>query len=267
MHYKNGREAKNGDKVMFVNAYGGPVVGVLYDAVAGNDSCNGKLAVTSPSDPCPNLAECLHVDDVKGALGDDLSKVADLSKKALAFAVSVGLAALLWPAHAFAQAAPSAQSLASQLNLNHLLAVLGLGLLGWAYKDLNPHLKTWLAGEQADPKATPLVHTFASIGLVLDDLAESAAGHVLNDPKIQTDADVHSAATDMMKDAVDGLSDSASSVAEQYLGASGKDLVGYLVGLVKKKVADAEAAGAAASAQVASVPAAAAAIDTAAKKA
>jgi hypothetical protein len=32
VHYKNGREAKNGDKVVLVPAYGSPVVGILYDA-------------------------------------------------------------------------------------------------------------------------------------------------------------------------------------------------------------------------------------------
>jgi hypothetical protein len=65
MHYKNGREAKNGDKVIVFPSYGPPYAGILYDAVAGNDFCNGKVAVVSPSDPCPNLRECLHADDVK----------------------------------------------------------------------------------------------------------------------------------------------------------------------------------------------------------
>ncbi len=45
MHYKNGREAKNGDMVMLVpTSYGSPVVGILYNAVAGNDNCNGSLS-------------------------------------------------------------------------------------------------------------------------------------------------------------------------------------------------------------------------------
>lgn len=65
MHYRNGREAKNGDKVVFINAYGAAVIGVLYDAQANNDFCNGKLAPISPQDPMPNLKECLHLDDVK----------------------------------------------------------------------------------------------------------------------------------------------------------------------------------------------------------
>lgn len=68
MHYKNGREAKNGDKVMLVDGYNAPCVGILYDATAGNDYCNGKLAVIRPNDPCPNLKECLHVDDVTEAV-------------------------------------------------------------------------------------------------------------------------------------------------------------------------------------------------------
>lgn len=67
MHYKNGREAKNGDKVVFIPKYGPPVAGILYDATAGNDYCNGKIAATTTSDPCPNLKECLHADDVRSA--------------------------------------------------------------------------------------------------------------------------------------------------------------------------------------------------------
>jgi hypothetical protein len=87
MHYKNGREAKNGDKVVLIQEYkrevvdrfgvktwetlGAPVVGILYDATPGNDYCNGKLAPTSPTDPCPNLKECLHLDDVIAAVNGD----------------------------------------------------------------------------------------------------------------------------------------------------------------------------------------------------
>jgi hypothetical protein len=67
MHYKNGREAKNGDKVVYLNDYA-CVIGVLYDATSGNDFCNGKLAPISTSDPCPNLKDCLHIDDVKEML-------------------------------------------------------------------------------------------------------------------------------------------------------------------------------------------------------
>jgi hypothetical protein len=75
MHYKNGREAKNGDKVVLMSAYNGtPVIGILYDAKAGNDFCNGRLALTTPSDPMPNLKECLHLDDVLAAVAQEEKK-------------------------------------------------------------------------------------------------------------------------------------------------------------------------------------------------
>ncbi len=74
MHYRNGRQAFNGDKVVLLSSYGPPVAGILYDAVAGNDNCNGRIAVTTQSDPCPNLAECLHFDDLKLADVKDSSK-------------------------------------------------------------------------------------------------------------------------------------------------------------------------------------------------
>jgi hypothetical protein len=72
MHYKNGRPAKNGDKVVLIPAYGNPAVGILYDAVAGNDYCNGKIAVTRPNDLIPNLKECLHLDDVLAAISEEV---------------------------------------------------------------------------------------------------------------------------------------------------------------------------------------------------
>lgn len=69
MHYKNGRPANNGDKVVLIPSYGAPVIGILYDAVAGNGTCgcNGRLAPCSPTDLMPNLAQCLHFDDVVAA--------------------------------------------------------------------------------------------------------------------------------------------------------------------------------------------------------
>src|SRR5438105_12291273 len=65
MHYKNGRAAKNGDKVLFIPSYGSPLVGILYDAQPGNNDCNGRLAVMLGSDPMPDLKDCIHIDDVK----------------------------------------------------------------------------------------------------------------------------------------------------------------------------------------------------------
>lgn len=79
MHYKNGREAKNGDKVVLLPSYGLQVIGILYDAVASNDYCNGKLAHISPNDPCPNLKECLHLEDVLKALPTEVPDTSGIS--------------------------------------------------------------------------------------------------------------------------------------------------------------------------------------------
>ena len=65
MHYRNGREAKNGDKVMQLSTDGGRVtgIGVLFDAVPGNDYCNGMIApVHTVLGAC--MCDCLHLDDV-----------------------------------------------------------------------------------------------------------------------------------------------------------------------------------------------------------
>lgn len=67
MHYRNGREAKNGDKVVKLGGYGtdAEVVafGVLHSAVAGNDYCNGSIApIVNDSGAC--ICDMLHVDDL-----------------------------------------------------------------------------------------------------------------------------------------------------------------------------------------------------------
>lgn len=72
MHFKNGREAKAGDVVVFdggkYNA--APKVGVLHSLVAGADSCNGRIAEVSAQDGLITVGECLHIDDVKAAFAD-----------------------------------------------------------------------------------------------------------------------------------------------------------------------------------------------------
>jgi hypothetical protein len=74
MHYRNGREAKNGDKVIQIQDGSGTTpskivgVGVLHDAVAGNDYCNGSVAPISTPGAC--LIDCLHVDDVLAVLAE-----------------------------------------------------------------------------------------------------------------------------------------------------------------------------------------------------
>jgi hypothetical protein len=74
MHYRNGREAENGDKVVIIgySEKSIPQVGILYDAIAGNDFCNGKLAPISPGDPMPNLKDCIRLDDALALLNGNL---------------------------------------------------------------------------------------------------------------------------------------------------------------------------------------------------
>ena len=64
MHYKNGREAHNGDRILVSPSYGKPYIGILYDAVAGNNDCNGRVAIPTANDPMPDLKDCVHVEDV-----------------------------------------------------------------------------------------------------------------------------------------------------------------------------------------------------------
>lgn len=73
MHYRNGREAKNGDKVV---ALGGSatigVVGILFDAIPGNDYCNGYLAPINGGGPAQYvcLVDALHADDIAALLAE-----------------------------------------------------------------------------------------------------------------------------------------------------------------------------------------------------
>lgn len=63
MHYRNGREAKNGDKVVQLQDDKVISFGVLHSATPGNDYCNGSIApLTQRQDAC--MVDCLHVDDV-----------------------------------------------------------------------------------------------------------------------------------------------------------------------------------------------------------
>lgn len=68
MHYRNGREAKNGDKVVSLDGGKINAVGVLYDATPGNDFCNGTIAPVQPANQSACLCDCLHVDDVQALI-------------------------------------------------------------------------------------------------------------------------------------------------------------------------------------------------------
>lgn len=69
MHYRNGREAKNGDKIVKLGDTGNVVAfGVLHSASPGDDYCNGNIAVVQKFDDIACMVDCLHVDDVAALL-------------------------------------------------------------------------------------------------------------------------------------------------------------------------------------------------------
>lgn len=79
MHYKNGREAHNGDIVLLLMISQQPVVGVLIGAKAefGSD-CNGQIITPMSCDypQCADLKNCLHIDDIAAATIPDSSQPA-----------------------------------------------------------------------------------------------------------------------------------------------------------------------------------------------
>lgn len=69
MHYRNGREAHNGDKVVMIEAGKIVAIGVLYDAKPGNNFCNGYIAPTRGGNVSVDcLCDCLHADDLAAVL-------------------------------------------------------------------------------------------------------------------------------------------------------------------------------------------------------
>lgn len=64
MHYRNGKEAKNGDKIVQLNGGKIEAVGVLHSATPGNDYCNGYIAPTQHPVVTACLCDCIHIDDL-----------------------------------------------------------------------------------------------------------------------------------------------------------------------------------------------------------
>lgn len=63
MHYKNGRKAEIGDKVVGKTASGDPIAGIIVDAYPGTDSCNVQVVPLPTPTYCCTAGEMLHVDD------------------------------------------------------------------------------------------------------------------------------------------------------------------------------------------------------------
>jgi hypothetical protein len=65
MHYRNGRDAFNGDKIVRLEGAEIVAFGTLANAVPGNDYCNGDIvngAGEVITYAC--MCDCLHIEDV-----------------------------------------------------------------------------------------------------------------------------------------------------------------------------------------------------------
>lgn len=64
MHYKNGREAKVGDKVVGHDGNGLPISGIVAAGIPGADACNICVVPLPPYLSCSQQSKLfLHIDD------------------------------------------------------------------------------------------------------------------------------------------------------------------------------------------------------------
>ena len=68
MHYRNGREAKNGDTIIQISDGKVTHFGVLHQAVPGNNYCNGKIAQIQNAGSGACMCDFLHIEDVEAML-------------------------------------------------------------------------------------------------------------------------------------------------------------------------------------------------------
>ncbi len=70
MHFRNGREPKNGDKIVQLSNGKVEAFGVLYGAVAGNDYYNGNIAIIQSFSHYACMCDCIHIDDLAEILAE-----------------------------------------------------------------------------------------------------------------------------------------------------------------------------------------------------
>lgn len=66
MHYKNGREAKAGDRIVGKDCSGNPIGGILIAVTPTSTTCNGYVApqiAIEKNQRLVTLGDCLHLDD------------------------------------------------------------------------------------------------------------------------------------------------------------------------------------------------------------
>lgn len=70
MHYRNGREAKNGDIIVKLEGSKIKAFGVLHSATPGNDYCNGNIAPIQPTNEGACMVDCIHIEDMAAILAE-----------------------------------------------------------------------------------------------------------------------------------------------------------------------------------------------------
>ena len=81
MTYKNGREAKNGDRVIWLPPYRGARLAPIYDVTEDSLHGHAKFIVEDPLPLYVDLGECLHVDDVIEALSRGVLDVPRIAER------------------------------------------------------------------------------------------------------------------------------------------------------------------------------------------
>lgn len=79
MHYKNGREAKEGDQMVGVDTNGKAVGGTLVNLLSGSETCNGNVLPANIlwTLPLVSVKDCLHIDDMESTPCDSPEKVTE----------------------------------------------------------------------------------------------------------------------------------------------------------------------------------------------
>jgi len=70
MHYRNGRVASNGDRIIQLQDGKITHLGILHDAKPGNDYCNGNIAPVHTQDAMACMCDCLHIEDLEAILAE-----------------------------------------------------------------------------------------------------------------------------------------------------------------------------------------------------
>ena len=66
MHYKNGKEAKVGDRVVGHDCCGNVVAGILGSITPGTETCNGNVVPEQIVRMAPliTISDCMLIDDI-----------------------------------------------------------------------------------------------------------------------------------------------------------------------------------------------------------